>query len=257
MKASHKVALFATCLIDAFRPSVGFATLKLLEQVGCEVSVPEQQSCCGQPGFNSGDWDSVRPLVQQVIETFEPYDYTIIPSGSCAGMMIKHYPELFEGDSIWEQRAKNFASHCYELVDFLTRVINFDCQARYPHSVTYHDSCSSLREIGVKQQARDLLQQVDGLHLIELQETDVCCGFGGTFCVKYSELSTRIVSDKVADIQATGADTLLAGDLGCLLNIAGRMLRLGVDIKAYHIAEVLADQAQETAAIGKKAGQDE
>jgi len=245
------VALFATCLVDAMRPSVGFATVKLLEQAGCEVVVPAAQTCCGQPAFNSGDWDSARPLAKQVIETFEGFNYVVIPSGSCAGMIKQHYPELFKGDFKWSLRAQQFAKRCYELVDFLTRVVKWECKATYPQRVTYHDSCSSLREIGVQQQARDLLQQVAGLSLSELQENEVCCGFGGTFCVKYSDISTRIVSDKVADIQATGADAVLSADLGCLLNIAGRMHRMGVPIKAYHIAEVLADKARETPAIGE------
>lgn len=249
--SNPQVALFVTCLVDAIRPSVGFATVKLLEQAGCEIIAPTAQTCCGQPAFNSGDWVSARPLAQQLIETFEHYDYIVTPSGSCAGMLKKHYLTLFQNNTEWLPRAERIAERCYELVDFLTRVMQFNCTAYYPHCVTYHDSCSSLREIGIKQQARDLLQQVEGLKLKELQDSDVCCGFGGTFCVKYSDISTRIVSDKVADIAATGADTVLSADLGCLLNIAGRMQRLGITVKAYHIAEVLADQARETPALGE------
>lgn len=246
------VGLFATCLVDLFRPNVGFAAAKLLQAAGCKVHVPSQQTCCGQPAFNSGDLADSRALAEQVITVFEKFDYTVLPSGSCAGMMRRHYPELFADDPKWRERAQNFADRCYELTSFLTDICHYTApKARYPHKVTYHDSCSGMRELGVKTQPRQLLQQVDGLQLSELRDTEACCGFGGTFCLKYPEISARIVNDKIEDIHSTEADTVLAGDLGCLMNIAGRLRRLNSPVKAYHVAEVLADLTADTPAIGQ------
>lgn len=236
-----RVALFVTCLADLFRPSVAFAAVKLLEQAGYTVEVPAQQTCCGQPAYNNGDRDDAAALARAVIESFAGYPYVVAPSGSCAGQIKLHYPELFADDPHWLARAEDLAARTFELTGFLTDVAGFEAiDARYPGKVTYHDSCSSLREMGVKQQPRALLAKVDGLTLAEMRDTDVCCGFGGTFCVKYPEVSARMVSDKVANIEQTGADTLLAGDLGCLLNIAGRLKRLEKNLRVYHVAEVLA-----------------
>ena len=238
-----RIALFATCLIDTFRPSAGFATVKLLEQAGYQVDVPESQTCCGQPSYNNGDVASARQIAQQTIETFSDYDYIVIPSGSCAGMLIKHYPKLFEDSPEWKKKATDFSSRCHELVKFLhehTKKPTFDIS--HKKTVTYHDSCSSLREIGNKQQTRDLLKANEKLNLIEMSDSETCCGFGGTFCVKYPEISENMVDDKIKNIQATGADLLVAGDMGCLLNIAGRLKRLKSPIKVFHIAEVLAGE---------------
>ena len=239
-----RVALFVTCLVDFFRPNVAFAAIKLLENAGCEVSVPEQQTCCGQPAYNNGDAPDARDIARRVIEVFDGFDHVVAPSGSCAGMLRVHYPRLFEDEAEWRTRAQAFASRCHELVGFLTDVLGVEAlTARYPGTVTYHDSCSSLREMAVRTQPRALLSTVDGLSLSELSDTESCCGFGGTFCVKYPELSERMVSNKVTAVEATRADTLLAGDLGCLLNIAGRLRRLGKPTRVYHVAEVLADMA--------------
>lgn len=240
-----RVALFATCLVDTFRPSVGFASIKLLEDAGCKVEVPLSQTCCGQPAYNSGDADNARAIAKQVIETFADYPYVVIPSGSCGGMLIKHYPELFENDTQWRQRAEDFASRCHELISFLHDVLNirsFSIQAG--GSVTYHDSCSSLREIGVSQKARDLLTSIEGLTFTELPDAEVCCGFGGTFAVKFTDISQRMVDDKIANIDKTDAHTLLSADLGCLMNIAGRMKRLNKTTRVFHIAEYLAGMAE-------------
>jgi L-lactate dehydrogenase complex protein LldE len=243
-KAPMRVALFVTCLVDFFRPSVGFAAIKLLESAGCEVIVPERQTCCGQPAYNNGGAEDARAIARGVIEQFEGFDYVVAPSGSCAGMLRLHYPRLFEGDPVWQNRAEALAGRCHELVSFLTDVLGVDgVTAHYPGTVTYHDSCSSLREMGVHLQPRTLLATVEDLELAELEDRETCCGFGGTFCVKYPELSERMVTDKVDAIEATGADTLLAGDMGCLLNIAGRLRRLGKATRCYHVAEVLADKA--------------
>jgi len=245
--APKRVGLFVTCLVDMIRPSIGFATAKLLEEAGCTVDVP-RQSCCGQPAFNSGDRATAREIAQQVIETFAPYDYIVAPSGSCAGMLKVHYPELFRGDPNWQPRADSFAEKTYELVSFLVDVCQVGrVDARLEATATYHDSCSGLRELGVSDQPRRLLATVEGLRLTEMRDANVCCGFGGTFCVKYPEISNAIVGKKAAAIVATGADLLLAGDLGCLMNMVGKLQRDGAAIPARHIAEVLAGMTHEPA----------
>jgi L-lactate dehydrogenase complex protein LldE len=250
--SQRKVALFVTCLVDLFRPTIGFAALRLLEQAGCDVHVPEQQVCCGQPAFNSGDRADAQKVAKGLIRAFEDYDYVVAPSGSCAGMVAKHYPELFAGDAEWEEPAKALAGKTWELTSFLTDVLGFDgIDAAYEGKVTYHDSCSGLRELGVKKQPRRLLGKVEGLEISELPGAEVCCGFGGTFCVKYADISNSIVGDKTADITATGAGTLLAGDLGCLMNMAGKLSRDGHDLDVRHVAEVLAGMTGEVPPIGK------
>jgi len=235
-----RVGLFVTCLVDLIRPSVGFAAAKLLEEAGCTVEVPVQ-SCCGQPAFNSGDRATTRAIAEQVIDSFESYDYVVAPSGSCAGMLKAHYPELFEGDPNWRARADAFAAKCHELVSFLVDVLKVErVSARFDGAVTYHDACSGLRELGIHAQPRRLLGTVQGLTLTEMRDADVCCGFGGTFCVKYPDISNAIVMKKSDNIAATGARTLLAGDLGCLMNMAGKLQREGSAIDVRHVAEVLA-----------------
>ena len=249
-----RVGLFVTCLVDLFRPSVGFAALKLLEDAGCDVEVPEAQTCCGQLAYNSGDRADAKFIARGVIETFEPLDYLVAPSGSCAGMIRKHYPALFADDLEWLPRAEALAAKSFELVSFLTDVRGMSSvAARYEGSITYHDSCSGLRELGVREQPRRLLATVEGLDLIELPEADVCCGFGGTFCVKYPDISNAIVEKKTAMIAATGAGTLLAGDLGCLMNMAGKLKRQGFRTESRHVAEVLAGMT-EGPAIGEPMG---
>lgn len=251
-----RVALFVTCLVDLFRPTVGFAAVKLLEAAGCTVEVPAAQTCCGQPAWNSGDRKDTAALARQVIEAFEGYDYVVAPSGSCAGMLSHHYPALFEGDAAWEGRARAFAAKCHELVSFLVDVRGFEgLPAGFRGSVTYHDSCSGLRELKVKGQPRRLLAKVEGLELKELPDSEVCCGFGGTFCVKYPEISNKMVAEKARCIAAAGAGTLLAGDLGCLLNMAGKLKREGSPVAVRHVAEVLADMAEGPAiGEGREAG---
>jgi L-lactate dehydrogenase complex protein LldE len=246
-----RVALFVTCLVDLFRPTVGFAALRLLERAGCAVEVPRNQTCCGQPAYNSGDRGDAADIARALIPALEPYDYVVAPSGSCAGMIREHFPALFADDPEWKARAERLGSRTFELVSFLVDVMGVErVEARYDGTVTYHDSCSGLRELGIKSQPRALLATVAGLRLAEMEECEVCCGFGGTFCVKYPDISVRMVSDKVERIAATGADTLLAGDLGCLLNIAGRLARLGSEVKVRHVAEVLAGVTAEVPPIG-------
>lgn len=251
MTQSPKVGLFVTCLVDAMRPQIGFATLRLLEQAGCQVDVPRAQTCCGQPAGNSGDMRGAAALAKQVIAAFEGYDYLVGPSGSCVGQ-IRSYPTLME-DADWRKRAQDLAAKSFEIIGFLHDVMGWQPDGlRLDATATYHDSCSGLRELGIEAQPRALLDHVEGLEMRPLKGANVCCGFGGTFCVKYAELSTAIVSEKATNIVDTGADLLLAGDLGCLMNMAGRLHREGAATRCFHTAEVLAGMATGTA-IGEEA----
>ncbi len=251
LQASPRVALFVTCLVDLHRPTVGFAAIRLLEQAGCQVEVPRAQTCCGQPAYNSGDRKTARDLARSILEAFGGYDYVVVPSGSCGGMLRHHLPTLFEDDPNLRARAEALAERTHELVSFLTDVMGLERVAGAASgTVTYHDSCSGLRELGIKAQPRRLLTGL-GLTIKEMAEPEVCCGFGGTFCVKYPEISTRMVADKAADIAQSGAETLLAGDLGCLLNMAGRLKREGSAVKARHVAEVLAGMTGAVPPIGE------
>ncbi|WP_420723220.1 (Fe-S)-binding protein [Hwanghaeella sp. LZ110] len=249
------VGLFVTCLVDLFRPRVGFAAVELLERAGCQVAVPKAQTCCGQPAYNSGDNGHARAVAATLLDAFDGFDYVVAPSGSCAGMIRDHIPELFADDPVLADRAVALGRKTYELTSFLVDVMGMPTAiASYQGTVTYHDSCSGLRELGVKDQPRRLLKGVDGLTLTELPSAEICCGFGGTFCVKYPDISNKMVSEKTAAIADTGADTLLAGDLGCLLNMAGKMSRESRPIRAFHVAEILAGMG-DGPAIGE-AGED-
>jgi L-lactate dehydrogenase complex protein LldE len=250
-----KVGLFVTCLVDLMRPTVGFAAAKLIEESGCDVAVPPTQTCCGQPAYNSGDRKDTRAIAKQVIAAFEGYDYVVAPSGSCGGMLKFHYAELFSDDPAWKARAEAFGEKVHELVSFLHDVRGMTAvEARFDGSVTYHDSCSGLRELGIRAQPRRLLKSVAGLKLTELKDADVCCGFGGTFCVKYPDISNAIVEEKTRHIAESGADTLLAGDLGCLMNMAGKLQREGRPVHVRHVAEVLAGLTDEAPPIGETTG---
>ncbi|WP_428483919.1 (Fe-S)-binding protein [Rhodopila sp.] len=247
-----RVGLFVTCLVDLHRPSVAFAAITLLERAGCQVEVPRAQTCCGQPAYNTGDRHTARDLATGIVSAFNGYDYIVAPSGSCAGMLKQHLPHLFDDDPNLRAKADALAFRVFELTNFLTDVMGMrdGGGGRIGGSVTYHDGCSGLRELGVKQQPRDLLRAA-GVTLVEMAEPEVCCGFGGTFCVKYPEISERMVSDKTAGIVATGAETVLAGDLGCLLNIAGRLKREGHRTHVRHVAEVLAGMTDNLPPIGE------
>jgi len=252
MPGKPRVALFVTCLVDLHRPTVGFAAVRLLEQAGCQVEVPRAQTCCGQPAYNSGDRVTARDIAEGILDAFGSYDYVVVPSGSCGGMLKHHLPHLFDGDPNLRARADALAERTFELVTFLVDVMGVErLQTRHiGGSVTYHDGCSGLRELGIKEQPRRLLQSI-GATVTEMADAEVCCGFGGTFCVKYPDVSIRMVSDKVRDVVATGAETVLAGDLGCLLNIAGRLQREGHRTKVRHVAEVLAGMSGQVSPIGE------
>ena len=243
-----RVALFVTCLVDLIRPSVGFAAVKLLEDAGCHVSVPTGQTCCGQPAYNSGDKSTAGHLARQTIAALEGFDYVVVPSGSCAGMLKAHYPELLAADPAWKDRAAKVAERTHELVSFLTDVQGINrVKARLAARVTYHDSCSGLRELAIKEQPRALLASVEGLELVEMADCEICCGFGGTFSIKFPEISNAMVEKKCANIVEANTDLLLAGDLGCLMNMAGKLRRQGRTVEVRHVAEVLAGELSEPA----------
>jgi L-lactate dehydrogenase complex protein LldE len=248
MSARPRVGLFVTCLVDLVRPQVGFAAAKLLEQAGCDVEVPGVQTCCGQPAWNAGADGHAREIARRVIDAFEPFEYVVAPSGSCAGMIRRHYSEVFKDDAIHLPRARALAAKTHELISFLVRVRGMkEVGARCAAKVCYHDSCSSLREMGVKSEPRTLLSSVAGLSVSELSQPEICCGFGGLFSVKYPEISERIADEKIADAIGSGADTLTGADLGCLLHLAGRMKRAGQAMRVRHVAEILADMGDEPA----------
>jgi len=236
-----RVGLFVTCLVDLVRPRIGFAALELLEAAGCEVAVPQAQTCCGQPGWNSGERSSARALAEKVIAEFEGFDYVVAPSGSCAGMIRTHYRELFAGEGAWLARAEALAARTFELTDFLVNVARLTrVPGRFAGTLTYHDSCAGLRELGVKAQPRALLAKVPGAALTEMTDSEVCCGFGGTFSIKFGEISAAMAQAKCERIRASGADAVVLGDLGCMLNIEGRLRRSGdAATRVLHVAEVI------------------
>lgn len=237
-----RVALYVTCLVDLMRPSVGFASLRLLEAAGCEVIVPEGQTCCGQPAWSAGERAAAVDLAKKAIGELEGYDYVVIPSGSCADQIRNVYPQLLGDDAAWGARAKALAARAYELTTFLADVLEVPVvPAEFDGTVTYHDSCKGLRSLGIKHQPRALLTKVPGLMLREMSECEECCGFGGAFSVKFGDVSTKIVDRKCDSIAAAGADAVVGGDLGCLMNIEGRLRRRGDETtQVLHIAEVLA-----------------
>lgn len=245
-----RVALFVTCLVDLFRPSVGFAAVRLLERLGAEVVVPPAQTCCGQPAYNNGDFDTARAIARQVIAAFDNFECVVVPSGSCAGMLVKHYPELFRDEPATLARAQDLAARTRELSAFLAESGGDPIgEMRFQGRVAMHDSCSARRELGVHAAPRALLDRL-GAERVELQDAESCCGFGGTFCVKYPDVSARMASDKAQAVVASGAEVLVSGDLGCLMNIAGRLQRMGGSVRVFHLSELLAGMT-DAPAIGE------
>jgi L-lactate dehydrogenase complex protein LldE len=239
-----RVGFFVTCLVDLMRPSIGFAAIELIESGGAEVFVPPSQTCCGQPAYNSGDRADAKALAAKVVAEFEDCDFLVTPSGSCAGMIKTHYADLFTDDPAMLKRVEALTAKTWELTSFLVEKLALDkLPGRFDGTITYHDSCAGLREMGVKSQPRALLAKMPGVRLNEMPECEVCCGFGGTFAVKFGEISARIADNKCEAILATHADTVVLGDLGCMLNIEGRLRRRGdTKIKVLHVAEVLVDK---------------
>lgn len=241
-----RVGLFVTCLVDLMRPSVGFAAAQLIEKSGCSVVVPEAQTCCGQPAYNAGDADTARDLALQTARAFEGCDYVVAPSGSCAAMLRIHYPALFKGRGKAEFEMKAFAERVHELTSFLVNVRNLTTtDAAFKGRVVHHDACSGLRELKIQSEPRRLLASVEGLELVDAPEVSPCCGFGGLFSVKYPGISTAVADRKIADLETPQPDLITGGDLGCLMNLAGRLARSGSTLPCRHVAEVLAEELDE------------
>ena len=242
-----RVGFFVTCLVDLMRPSIAFAAIRLLESGGAQVFVPPTQTCCGQPGYNSGDRAGAKALAAKVVAEFEACEYLVAPSGSCSGMIKTHYADLFRDDPALLARSAALATKTYELTDFLVNVLRLDrVPGGFSGSATYHDCCAGLREMGVKGQPRALLAKVPGLKLAEMADCETCCGFGGTFSLKYGEISARMADNKCKQIAETNADAVVLGDLGCILNIEGRLRRRGdTKTRVLHVAEALAGEAPE------------
>jgi L-lactate dehydrogenase complex protein LldE len=240
-----RVGLFVTCLVDVVRPEIGLSALKLLERAGCTVEVPLTQTCCGQPGYNSGDAAAGRALARKLIEEFADFDYVVVPSGSCGGQIKLHFVELFKDDPDLKARAEDLAARTYELTDFLVSVLKIErLDSDFAGRITYHDSCCGLRELGVQAQPRRLLALLPGVQLTEMNDCTQCCGFGGTFAIKYGDVSSAIVDEKCGNIRVSGAQAVVLGDLGCMLNIEGRLRRTGDETtRVLHVAQVLAGDA--------------
>src|SRR5262249_10976503 len=239
-----KVGLFVTCIVDQMWSSVGTATVEVLRRAGCEVEFDERQTCCGQPAFNTGYRSEARQVAERFIDVFEQSDaaYIVSPSGSCTAM-VHHYDVLFADDEKWRARAQTVAARTFELSSFLVRVLKLtDVGARFCGRVTWHDACHGLRELGVRDEPRMLISSVRETEFIELQNSDACCGFGGTFSVKYPEISTAILDQKIEAIAASGVDAVISGDASCLMQIGGRSSRIGSKVRVMHLAELLASQ---------------
>ncbi len=235
-----KVSLFITCLADQMYPQVGESVVRLLHRYGCEVDFPELQTCCGQPAFNSGYQNEARTVARQWIRAFENSDYIVSPSGSCTGMVHHYYPGLFVDEPEWKQKAEALIERTYEFSQFLVQVLGVsDLDASFQHKVTYHPSCHAMRLLGVKEEPLQLLENVQGMELVELPKREDCCGFGGTFAVKMADMSEAMVCEKAAHVCSTGADVLVGTDMGCLMNIQGRLNKEGKPIRVMHLAELL------------------
>jgi len=239
-----KVALFVTCLVDQFCPNVGMATVEVLRRAGCEVTFDDRQTCCGQPAFNTGYRKGARKFAKRFIEIFQnPETEAIVsPSGSCTAM-VKHFHELFPDEAEWQERANSVAAKTHELGSFLVNVLGIDDVGAISNcKATWHDACHGLRDLGIYAEPRRLLKKVKGIEFVEMENADVCCGFGGTFSVKYPEISAGILDNKIEMIEQSGADTVVACDASCLMQIGGRLSRIGSKVQTKHLAEILASQ---------------
>jgi L-lactate dehydrogenase complex protein LldE len=240
MSSVKQITLFVQCLVDGLYPEVGEAMLTLFRRLGIQVNCPMDQTCCGQPAFNAGHRKAARVAARRFIEIFEDAEWIVCPSGSCVDMVKNHYPDLFEDDAAWAERATQVGRRTFELSQFLVDILEIeDMGAAYNGKITYHDSCHLLRGLGVREQPRHLIRQLKGAEFVEMKDPDRCCGFGGTFSVKYPGISTAMVDDKIRNIIASGADTVTGCDISCLMNIQGRLSRIGSPIKTLHIAQLL------------------
>jgi L-lactate dehydrogenase complex protein LldE len=235
-----RVSLFITCLADLYYPEVGESVVRLLHRYGCEVDFPELQTCCGQPAFNSGYQDEAREVARSLIRAFEHSDYVVSPSGSCTGMIHHYYPYLFENEPEWKAKAEALVQKTYEFSQFLVNVLGVkDLGAEFPEKVTYHPSCHAMRLLGVKQEPMELLRNVRGMEFVELPHKEDCCGFGGTFAVKMADMSEAMVCEKASHVAETKASVLVGTDMGCLMNIGGRLNKEGKPIRVMHLAQLL------------------
>lgn len=235
-----KVSLFITCLVDQFFPNVGISMVRLLRQQGIEVDFPTVQTCCGQPAFNSGHTEEARQVAKTILDAFEDADYVVTPSGSCAGMIHHYYPYLFQDDKRERKRVETLIEKTYEFSQFLVNVVKVrDLQGSFPYRVTYHPSCHGSRLLGIQEEPLLLLQQLKGIELIPLPNQEDCCGFGGTFSVKMSGLSSAMVKEKCDWILTTKAEVLVGTDMGCLMNIEGNLRQRQESIRVLHLAEIL------------------
>lgn len=236
-----RVGLFITCLGDQFFPGVGESAVQVLRRLGVDVTFNPAQTCCGQPAFNTGYRDQAREVAERVLDLFDDVDYVVAPSGSCTTMVRVFYPELFEHDRL--RRAGELAGRFFEFSEFLVKILHAeDVGASFPHKVTYHDSCHLYRELHISEEPRKLIRAVKGVELVEMQDYRLCCGFGGTFAVKFPEVSVEMGRDKLRAAEEAGAEYLVANDSGCLMHLAGLIHRQGAPLKTIHLAELLAKQ---------------
>jgi L-lactate dehydrogenase complex protein LldE len=241
VNSNTNVTLFIQCLVDGIYPEVGEALVTIFRKLGIKLTCPDQQTCCGQPAFNAGYQGEARVAARRFIEIFESAEAIVCPSGSCVTMVRHHYPQLFAEEATWLQRSQQVAAKTFELTEYLVDILGVtDLGARFAGKVTYHDSCHLLRNLRIKKQPRRLLSGISGLELVEMNHSDCCCGFGGSFSFKYADISAAMAQDKVNNIIASGADTVVGCDMGCLMNIQGLLSRMGADIKVMHIAQLLA-----------------
>ena len=249
-----RVSLFATCLVDQFYPEVGESAVRVLERLGVEVDVPKKQTCCGQPAYNSGYWPDARAVAIRFLDVFEDEGPIIVPSGSCGAMVKHHYAALFRDDPVQLERSRKLGNRLFEFSEFVVDVLGrSDAMGRNNDAITYHPCCHLLRELGVDEQPRALLEGVDGPELKPLERADVCCGFGGTFAVKMADISSAMLDEKLDNVEATGAKTLVAGDAGCIMHMAGGLRRRGSPVRVTHLAQFL-DESMSNADAVSNAG---
>lgn len=244
MNHNRKVTLFIQCIIDGIFPEVGIAVVRIFEKLGISVECPAEQTCCGQPAFNSGYRKEAKRAAEHFINVFDDAEAIVCPSGACVNMVRNHYPELFRDDAKQLERAKGIGVRTFELTEYLVDVLGVeDLGSRYDGRITYHDSCHLMRGIGVKEQPRKLIRKIKGAEFVEMKDSDKCCGFGGAFSLKYPEISTAILEDKVKNIIDSNAEVVTGCDMGCLMNIQGILSRRGLPVKTLHIAQLLAGQS--------------
>ena len=242
--SSIRASLFVTCIVDQFYPQIGESTVRVLDRLGVDLDFPREQTCCGQPAFNAGFWNDAKPLARRFLKVFEGDRYIVAPSGSCVAMVRAFYPELLHGEPDMRDQARAMAPRVFELTEFIVDVLGVAdltglVNGRLDRRVTYHESCHLKRELGVDRQPRALLGSLPGVQLVEMPQAEVCCGFGGTFAVKYADISAAMLQDKIDSITSTGADSVIACDASCLMHIGGGMSKQGLPVRATHVAELL------------------